>query len=1073
MSCRGPKRPPRGGPPSLWPLRRAAADTLGEAVLEACWLAALAVVPMYFNLYSERGFDADKVALLKVLAVVAGAAWVAKVALGGRVWARGCGDGDAPAAAVPGWSHLLMVLVPVAGVLASFAVSTLLSMSPGRSWEGSYFRQQGVMALLAYVALAFAALAFLRSQAQWRRARLAIVLGSIPVGVYAFAQRFGLDPLAGGPERVRVASALGNPVFLGGYLALVLFVTADALADPPADIGTARRRRTYQAAFAALLALQLGALLLSQSRGPVLGVLAGLAVAALARTLSWRSSVVGVKGRPWRRWGWALVLGAVVAASGALVATAVPGSPLAWVRELPTVGRLATALDPSSRSSQVRLMTWRGVVELTASAPPLRWPDGNDDPRRTARFWVGYGPDCFDLAYNRVYSERLGVLERRTSVPDRAHSEVFDVLIGNGAAGVAAWLIFLAAVLAMGAASAAGRGGDAAVTGRVLLAGLAGAASATGASFLVGRPEYVGLLIPAGLVAGTCAALLWLGLRRPPGTASRPAPPLLAAGLLGCLTCHLTEVSVGIPMTVSRFTFLFLVAVTAAAWVGRGEVPWRDASAPANPSRAGGLGEAGIAALLAGGGLATAAFALLLSRPLQAGAERSEALWETFGVSARGAWGVGFVLLLSAAFAAVAVSHLGPGPGRRRALVAWLVLLGVGPAIAVGGMKILRMAQTARVQQAGASPESVMEQVSGHPLWYFAAVLLLVAVLAMLIARRQVTGDLEHALNATPAAWAWAGVAVLVIVPGVAAARAVLVSIQADILVKQANRVVEQGNAPPALALFRRAHALAPEMTAPLTGIGRAGLRAVRAAAPAGGSLIAEGEEALQQAIRLQPLDPDHHVNLGRLLAGTADLAGDAAARRAWLDRAAEAYRRGIALRPGSVVFRTEFASALVRAGQAEAAVEELEAVAAVDPGWDQAAVLLARIQHLRAVGWLQRGRVDQAQDFLARAVQALSRLLAHQQAGEGGAPGGAAALSQASASELDTPPEAPGSRSPQPADLRGLSALLHLARGEGDRALAEAELAARTGSGAERARAAATLELVRRYLAGTPPAPS
>ena len=46
-----------------------------DGIMEACWLLALIVTPLFFNIYSSRVFEPDKIALLRSLALVAGAAW--------------------------------------------------------------------------------------------------------------------------------------------------------------------------------------------------------------------------------------------------------------------------------------------------------------------------------------------------------------------------------------------------------------------------------------------------------------------------------------------------------------------------------------------------------------------------------------------------------------------------------------------------------------------------------------------------------------------------------------------------------------------------------------------------------------------------------------------------------------------------------------------------------------------------------------------------------------------------------------------------------------------------------------
>ena len=50
-----------------------------EGVMEAAWLAAVMLVPVFFNVYSSRIFEPDKITLLRSLALVILAAWVVKL----------------------------------------------------------------------------------------------------------------------------------------------------------------------------------------------------------------------------------------------------------------------------------------------------------------------------------------------------------------------------------------------------------------------------------------------------------------------------------------------------------------------------------------------------------------------------------------------------------------------------------------------------------------------------------------------------------------------------------------------------------------------------------------------------------------------------------------------------------------------------------------------------------------------------------------------------------------------------------------------------------------------------------
>src|SRR5512146_2631881 len=60
-----------------------------EGLMEAAWLAAVILVPVFFDIYSSRIFEPDKITLLRSIALIILAAWVTKVVDEGKLhWER-------------------------------------------------------------------------------------------------------------------------------------------------------------------------------------------------------------------------------------------------------------------------------------------------------------------------------------------------------------------------------------------------------------------------------------------------------------------------------------------------------------------------------------------------------------------------------------------------------------------------------------------------------------------------------------------------------------------------------------------------------------------------------------------------------------------------------------------------------------------------------------------------------------------------------------------------------------------------------------------------------------------------
>ncbi|RME41334.1 MAG: hypothetical protein D6796_15950, partial [Caldilineae bacterium] len=179
-------------------------------LIEAGWLAAVVAVPLFFNIYTARTFEPDKLTLLRSIVTVMLLAWLVKLLEeGGQTEAeRPFGE------RFRAWIKQPMVL-PALAISLVYIVSTALSLSPLVSLWGSYQRLQGSYTFLSYVVV-FAMMAVnMSSREQVDRFVTTVILASVPVALYGIIQHNGLDPLpwAGNVTR-RVASNMGNAIFV-------------------------------------------------------------------------------------------------------------------------------------------------------------------------------------------------------------------------------------------------------------------------------------------------------------------------------------------------------------------------------------------------------------------------------------------------------------------------------------------------------------------------------------------------------------------------------------------------------------------------------------------------------------------------------------------------------------------------------------------------------------------------------------------------------------------------------------------------------------------------------------------
>lgn len=254
-----------------------------DAITELAAHAALIVAPLLYDADGDRPFEPFKVVAIRSLAAVALFAWVL----------RGV-ERSSAAERARSRPHRSPIFIAACALVAVHVLASACSLSPTLSLWGTGRFLQGTYSLASYVAL-FAALAVaLRSERRRERLVTTIVVASIPVCLYAIAQRFGIDPVGVSSDPRRVTSTFGVPVFLASYVTLVLPLTLARLwslgSAPRGDVALAADHARQATFYAGVLALQTLTLLSSQSRASFLGALAGGYVLALIVLLRRRRS---------------------------------------------------------------------------------------------------------------------------------------------------------------------------------------------------------------------------------------------------------------------------------------------------------------------------------------------------------------------------------------------------------------------------------------------------------------------------------------------------------------------------------------------------------------------------------------------------------------------------------------------------------------------------------------------------------------------------------------------------------------------------------------------------------------
>lgn len=232
-----------------------------EKFIQAGWLLALVAAPLYFNIYSSRVFEPDKISLIRTLALAMGAAWLILRAERRRT-PTAQHSSESVGTRLRGWARETHKANPLAlpALLfwIAYVLSTLLSLSPTVSFFGSYQRLQGLYTFSSYLVIFFLAASLLQTRADIERAISIVLVASFPIALYGIIQHYFLDPLPWvGDVTTRVASTLGNSIFIGAFLILVIPLALARLVQTAERVRVPGTERApvlvYAAAFATFL----------------------------------------------------------------------------------------------------------------------------------------------------------------------------------------------------------------------------------------------------------------------------------------------------------------------------------------------------------------------------------------------------------------------------------------------------------------------------------------------------------------------------------------------------------------------------------------------------------------------------------------------------------------------------------------------------------------------------------------------------------------------------------------------------------------------------------------------------
>jgi len=281
-------------------------------------------------------------------------------------------------------------------------VTTVFSLNPEVSIYGQYERQIGLITILMAGLLYYYSGIVLADESRLRKIIFVMETAAVLVAVYSFLQKFGMDPFDIQPIGTsRPVSTLGNAVFAGGFLAIVL---------PLSILNVSLKKNLFLRVLFPVLIL--AGIIVTGTRSAYLAVFFGLAAPAIIYLYSkkTKSNIKTLK-KP-------LITAGIIIAAFVMLVFLFP--------ENQFVQRF---LSIFSAGDNTRIYLWRDSFNIF-----LKYP------------LFGSGIGMFPNALEGYYSVRLKT-DEILRVFDNAHNNYLHILCTMGITGFIAYLLLLGAGL--------------------------------------------------------------------------------------------------------------------------------------------------------------------------------------------------------------------------------------------------------------------------------------------------------------------------------------------------------------------------------------------------------------------------------------------------------------------------------------------------------------------------------------------------------------------------------------------------------------------------------------------------
>ncbi|MGR3219733.1 MAG: O-antigen ligase family protein, partial [Candidatus Anammoxibacter sp.] len=177
-----------------------------DRIIVAVLIFLVFALPIFFDVRLYSSFDLAKVGIMLFSCLIIIALWLIMIIHANKF--------EFP------HTHLNL---PVLAYIITTIIATIFSINPYMSLVGGYKRYEGLIETCAYIFIFFAIIRFINTARRLNLVINVIVFTAVITSLYGFMQYFGHDPYRWStPNRSRVFSTFGNPVFFSAFLITTL-----------------------------------------------------------------------------------------------------------------------------------------------------------------------------------------------------------------------------------------------------------------------------------------------------------------------------------------------------------------------------------------------------------------------------------------------------------------------------------------------------------------------------------------------------------------------------------------------------------------------------------------------------------------------------------------------------------------------------------------------------------------------------------------------------------------------------------------------------------------------------------